>query len=383
MAFTQSDAHAINIDENGIKNEAPKNTVTALIKSPGQNHVIAQEIDLDEIIGVDVDMNGKHDPYNRNPNLEDTTHRHISRKLATSLHPKIESSKKVRSLRRFLYGQGPAEDHSRKAIILKVELRRFFAELYGTFLLVFFHAGINAASVWLRNRGQNVVAPSEFGLCYGFTLLALIFMLGSVSGAHLNPVVTLAFALRGVFKWWRLPFYILFQLAGAIIGAGFVRAIFGDRGYAGANLLPAYSTDFTAFGTEIIGTLFFISVVLATSRASKITGATAALAVGTCYGGIAVLSSFVGTISLNPSRSLGPAIVAGGGPQWNIIWIYITGPIIGCIIAVFIDRLIISQRGIDYQKSIRKVKTETGKKEPAKTNLISNAAQECCYVGTM
>jgi aquaporin Z len=90
--------------------------------------------------------------------------------------------------------------------------------------------------------------------------------------------------------------------------------------------------------------------VLSTARASKIAGASAAIAVGTCYAAIAIVASYVSTVSLNPTRSLAPAIIAGAGPQWSAIWAFICGPIIGCILAVVSDRAIVSQRGIDYKK---------------------------------
>ncbi|KAL0487357.1 aquaporin [Acrasis kona] len=253
--------------------------------------------------------------------------------------------------RQIFFGQGAPEDGTKKITKLKIDARRFLAEFQGTFFLVFFHAGIGAANQWLTDRGlPNLVNPIEFGVLYGFIILALIFALGSVSGAHFNPVVTLAFALRGVFTWWRVPIYWFFQFAGAIVGAALIRAIFGlNAAYCGSNIPPPYSSASTAFGLEIIGTYLFLTVVLSTARASKIAGASAALAVGVCYCGIAILSSYVGTISLNPTRTLAPAIMSGGGPQWRPIWAFICGPVIGTLLAVGSDRLIVSQRGVDYK----------------------------------
>ncbi|KAL0492009.1 aquaporin, partial [Acrasis kona] len=296
----------------------------------------------------------------------------VHKMLPTSLYPNV-GNKYERMSRNLLFGQGPAEDHTKKLVTLKIELRRFSAEMLGTGILVFFHAGINTASVWLAERGQDrVILPVEYGILYGFTLLSLIFALGSVSGAHFNPIVTFAFAMRGVFKWWRVPIYMFCQIVGAIVGAAFVRAIFGNGGYCGANQVPPYSSPTTAFGTEIIGSFYFLLVVLSTARASKITGANAALAVGTCYGGIAVLASFVSTISLNPFRSLGPAIIAGGGPQWPVIWVYITGPVIGAIVAIVVDRFVISQRGVDYKKSRRSLMGAGGVALPVQKDSQKN-----------
>jgi glycerol uptake facilitator-like aquaporin len=170
--------------------------------------------------------------------------------------------------------------------------------------------------------------------------------------------------MRGVFTWWRVPIYFVCQFAGAIIGAAIVLAMFGkNEAYVGSNIPPAYSTKYIAFGTEIIGTFMFLIVVFSTSRASKIVGASAALAVGAAYTGISILSSYVSTISLNPTRSLATAIIAGSGPQWDVIWAYICGPIIGMLLAVLSDRLIVSQRGADYR--IRHATYGTGGKVSA------------------
>jgi hypothetical protein len=161
----------------------------------------------------------------------------------------------IRLFRTIVFGQGAAEDPNKKATQVKMEIRRLLAETQGTFFLVFFHAGIGVASQWLSDRGvQNVIHPAEFGLLYGFVILGLIFALGTISGCHLNPVVSLAFALRGVFTWWRLPLYIISQFIGALLGAACVYMVFGNTAYLGSNIPPAYSSASIAFATEIFGT---------------------------------------------------------------------------------------------------------------------------------
>jgi len=255
--------------------------------------------------------------------------------------------------RKVVYGQGPAEDPNARLTRVKVEAARYVAEILGTFFLVFFHAGIGASAQWLLDNNvpiQGRVDSIAYSVLYGFTILALVFAFGSISGAHLNPVITFGFACRGLFTWWRVPIYILCQIAGAIIGGAFVRAFFGTAGFCGSNVPPPYSSVYYAFGTEIIGTFMFLYVVLSTSHASKIAGATAALAVGAAYTAISILAAFVSTISLNPARSLGPAIACGAGPQWNVIWAFICGPVIGSFLAIAFDRGLVSERGDFYRK---------------------------------
>ncbi len=138
------------------------------------------------------------------------------------------------------------------------------------------------------------------------------------------------------------------QFVGAIIGAAFLRAVFGNVAYLGSNVPPPYSSSTIALGTEIIGTYVFVTVVLSTARSGKVVGTNAALAVGVCFASLAIIFSGVSSISLNPTRSLAPAIVSGGGPHWSVIWPFLVGPIAGCFLAVILERALASQRGMNY-----------------------------------
>ncbi len=207
------------------------------------------------------------------------------------------------------------------------EWRRVFSELLGTFFLVLVAAG--APVVDARSHGQvpldaQVVVP-------GLMVMAIIYFMGTISGAHLNPAVTISFAVRGNFPWTRVPAYLAAQLVGAALAAAFLRAMFGNIGNLGATL-P--SGDFSGWKTaliEVVLTAGLVSVILGTASGGRNIGANAALAIG----GYIVLAGLwaapVTGASMNPARSFGPALVGG---RWTDFWAYVAGPIAGGLVAV-------------------------------------------------
>ncbi|GAC1406458.1 MAG: hypothetical protein NVSMB52_20000 [Chloroflexota bacterium] len=203
--------------------------------------------------------------------------------------------------------------------------RRLFAELLGTFALTTVAAGggvIAAINGGVPGDTSRVVAPA-------LLVMAMIYSLGPISGAHFNPVVTLAFALRQDFPWLRVPGYVLMQCIGALLAAALLRILFGTAGHLGANL-PHHGT-LTSVVMEGILTFFLLTVILATAANAKIVGHNASIAVAAT---IALDGLFAGPISgasMNPARSLGPALVAG---EPGDLWIYIIGPAAGALIAV-------------------------------------------------
>jgi aquaporin Z len=204
-------------------------------------------------------------------------------------------------------------------------VRRLVAELFGTFALTFVAAGggvVAAVSAGVPDAPTRAIAP-------GLLVMAMIYSLGPLSGAHLNPAVTYAFALRGNFPWHRVPGYVIAQVAGACLAAGVLRALFGNVAHLGATQ-PRHGVS-VSLGMEIVLTFVLVTVILATAANFRIVGHNAALAVG----GTVILSGlFAGPISgasMNPARSLGPALVTG---DLTSQWIYIVGPFIGAVIAV-------------------------------------------------
>jgi aquaporin Z len=210
---------------------------------------------------------------------------------------------------------------------LTYEWRRLFSELFGTFLLVLVAAGgavVNARSHGAVPLDARVVAP-------GLMVMAIIYFMGTVSGAHLNPAVTLSFALRGDFPWRRVPGYVGAQLLGSVLAAGFLRVTFGDVGRLGVTSPGAGINAWTATLIEIVLSAGLISVILGTASGARNIGANAALAVA----GYIILAGLwaapISGASMNPARSLGPAIVGGHLADW---WAYVVGPVGGGAIAV-------------------------------------------------
>jgi len=206
-----------------------------------------------------------------------------------------------------------------------LEYRRLFAELLGTFMLVLVAAGGGV----LHAKGQisltaAVVAP-------GLMVMAIILFAGAVSGAHLNPVVSIAFALRGDFPWKRLPGYVVVQLLGATLACLFLLAVFGDVEHLGATLPgPGYAA-WQALLMEIALTGALVSVILGTASAAQNVGTIAALGVGGYIALAGLWAAPVSGTSMNPVRSFGPALVAG---DWTAYWVYVAGPLIGAVLAV-------------------------------------------------
>ena len=169
-----------------------------------------------------------------------------------------------------------------------------------------------------------VVAP-------GLMVMAIILFMGAVSGAHLNPGVSLAFALRGDFPWRRVPGYIVIQLAGATLAALFLRWVFGNVEHLGATLPGPGYKNWQALLMEIVLTSLLVSVILGTASAAQNVGAIAALGVGGYIALAGLWSAPVSGTSMNPARSFGPALVSG---DWTSYWVYIVGPLSGALIAV-------------------------------------------------
>jgi aquaporin Z len=209
----------------------------------------------------------------------------------------------------------------------RYEWRRLFSEFFGTFLLVLVAAGgpvVDAIHV-----GQ--VPPIAQAVAPGLMVMAIIYFMGMVSGAHLNPAVTLSFAVRGDFPWHRVPGYLVAQGIGAISAAAFLRGIFGDVAHLGATLPGAGTVLWKSTIIELVLTLGLVSVILGTASGARNVGANAAIAIG---GYIALSGLWAAPItgaSMNPARSLGPELIGG---DWHGWWVYTVGPIAGGLLAV-------------------------------------------------
>ena len=207
------------------------------------------------------------------------------------------------------------------------EWRRLFSEFLGTFFLVLVAAGGGVMGQAFPNtisRTAAVVAP-------GLMVLAIILFMGKVSGAHLNPAVSIAFAARGDFPWRRVPAYIVVQLVGACLAAWFVQAVINESASYGANY-PAHGyTSLDAFWMETVLTLGLVSVILGTASGAQNLGVFGALGVGGYIALAGLWGSPISGASMNPARSFGPDLVSA---DWTGYWVYVAGPLLGAGLAV-------------------------------------------------
>ena len=209
----------------------------------------------------------------------------------------------------------------------RLEWRRLFSEVLGTFFLVLVGAGggvVNAVSDGQISRAAAVTAP-------GLMVMAIILFMGAISGAHLNPAVTLGFALRGDFPWRRVPGYIVAELLGSTLAVLFLAALFGKVGSLGATEPGAGISDVQAMFTEAILTVGLFSVILGTASRSQNLGPLSALAVGAYIILAGLWSSPISGASMNPARSFGPDLVLG---DFSHYWVYVVGPLLGAAVAV-------------------------------------------------
>jgi MIP family channel proteins len=204
-------------------------------------------------------------------------------------------------------------------------VRRLAAELFGTFALVF--AGTGAITI----NGVSGGAVSHVGiaLTFGLIVLAMIYAVGEVSGAHLNPAVTLGFvAARRFDTRWAGP-YVLSQCVGALLASGLLWLLFPEHATLGATL-PA-GPPVQSFVLEIVLTCLLMFVILSVSTGAKEKGLMAGVAVGSVIGLEALFAGPISGASMNPARSLAPALVAG---RFDSLWVYLTAPAIGAVLSV-------------------------------------------------
>lgn len=210
----------------------------------------------------------------------------------------------------------------------RYEGRRLFSEVLGTLLLVLVAVGGGMVNA---RFGGHAIPYSAIVVAPALMVAAIILFMGAVSGAHLNPGVSLAFALRGDFPWKRLPAYIVAQFVGAILATLLLWALLGKQGAAGLTLPGHGISTATAMLWEIVLTVGLVSTILGTASGAQQLGPIAALGVASYIALAGLWGSPVSGASMNTARSLGPALVLGDWTSW---WAYLVGPIAGAIIAV-------------------------------------------------
>jgi MIP family channel proteins len=212
-------------------------------------------------------------------------------------------------------------------------MRAHLAEGLGTFALVFAGCGAIAVDAQTGQLGHTGVAAS-----FGLVIVVMIYALGHVSGAHFNPAVTIAFAVGRHFPWPRTVSYIAVQVAGAALAALALRLLLGDG--ADLGVTQPSGSDLQSFGWEIVLTFFLMLVITAVATDTRAVGEAAALAIGGTVGLCALFGGPISGASMNPARSLGPALVSG---DLAAVWIYLVAPVIGAVIAVLVYGVLRSQ----------------------------------------
>lgn len=210
-------------------------------------------------------------------------------------------------------------------------MQKYLSEALGTFGLVFCGTG----AIIINQESGGVITHVGIAITFGLIVMAMIYALGEVSGAHLNPAVTLAFWIAGRFPAQHIAPFLAGQIIGALIASGLLRFLFPDSETLGATL-PA-GAAIQSFVLEIVLTFLLMLVILQVSQGSKETGWFAGLAIG----GVVLLEAmFAGPVcgaSMNPARSLAPAVVSG---HLEKIWIYLAAPVLGAFLAVPCNRIL-------------------------------------------
>lgn len=220
-------------------------------------------------------------------------------------------------------------DESASPDLLEETMKKYFAEFIGTFALVF--AGTGAITI--NDVSGGGITHVGIALTFGLIVLAMIYAVGDISGAHLNPAVTTGFWLSGRFQAKQVIPYVVSQVLGAIAASGILKVLFPAHPTLGTTL-PAGSPA-QSFVMELILTLILMFVILNVSTGAKEKGITAGIAVGAV---IALEAMFAGKIcgaSMNPARSLAPAMVSG---NLQHLWLYLVAPMLGAALAIFACR---------------------------------------------
>lgn len=216
-------------------------------------------------------------------------------------------------------------------VSMRAVVRASLAEAVGAFALVF--AGTGAIMIDTATGGG--VTHVGIGLTFGLVIFVMISAVGHISGAHFNPAVTLAFAVARHLPWRRVGPYLIAQCSGALMASLLLRAMFGNLAHLGATL--PRGSDGQSLVLEAVLTFFLMFVITAVATDTRAVTQTAALAIGGTVGLEALFAGPISGASMNPARSLAPALVSGTGAS---LWLYIVGPVIGAVAGAWAYRLI-------------------------------------------
>lgn len=210
-------------------------------------------------------------------------------------------------------------------------MKRYLSEYLATFILLF--TGMGSVIVD-QTMGEALGLPG-IAAVWGLVIIALIYAFGDISGAHLNPAVTVAFAVDKRFEWKEVPFFVIAQLAGALSASLLLKFLFPASDTLGITR-PA-GREVQSFILEVLMAFIIMMVILRVSVGAKEKGITAGIAIGATVWLLVLFGGPVSGTSLNPTRSLAPALVSG---HFDSLWIYLTAPFIGMISAVYAHRVL-------------------------------------------
>ena len=208
----------------------------------------------------------------------------------------------------------------------RTDWQRAMAEMIGTFGLVFAGAG----AIVINTETGGTVGHIGIGLTFGLIVMTMIYATGHISGAHINPAVTIAFWAARHFPTRLVSIYLVAQLLGAIAASLALRGMFGNVAALGTTL--PRERDSQSFVLEIVLTFFLMFVIMAVATDTRAVGQAAALAIGGTVGLEALFAGPISGASMNPARSLAPALVSG---TWDSQWLYVAGPIVGALLGAF------------------------------------------------
>ena len=208
-------------------------------------------------------------------------------------------------------------------------MKKYTAEFIGTFAVVFCGTG----AIVIDEVFPGAVSHAGIAITFGLIVMVMIYALGNISGAHMNPAITIGFALNGNFKWRETIPYVVSQFVGGIAASFLLHYLFPSSATMGATI-PA-GPPMQSFILEVVLTFFLMFVILQVATGSKEQGMFAGLAIGMVVLLEAMFAGPVSGASMNPARSLAPALVSN---SWQHLWIYLSAPILGGAFAVILHR---------------------------------------------
>jgi len=213
-------------------------------------------------------------------------------------------------------------------------MKKYLSEYLGTFILLF----VGTGSVIVNQHTNGALGLPGIAAVWGFVIIALIYSFGDLSGAHFNPAVSIAFAVDHRFAWKEVPAFLMAQLSGALSASYVLHLLFPENETLA--ITQPSGTWAQSFILELLMTFILMLVILRVSTGAKEKGITAGIAIGGTVWMLVLFGGPISGTSLNPTRSLAPALVTG---NFNALWIYLTAPLAGTLSGVFVHRILMQE----------------------------------------